>query len=134
MGLFQKRSSEFGRSRDPVRRKRRWKINCVQKHRSEGKFYFKIFHKPIRLFRQIKTTQIHLQNFNYKNFLLQGLSPPVLVFVQSKERAQALFNELLYDGIMVDVIHADRTQTQVCTNFFPLKICEIFNSLKFKTF
>lgn len=37
----------------------------------------------------------------------------MLVFVQSKERAQELFNELIYDGINVDVIHADRTQTQV---------------------
>lgn len=42
----------------------------------------------------------------------KGLAPPVLVFVQSKERAQQLFNELIYDGINVDVIHADRTQLQ----------------------
>ncbi|GBP15393.1 Probable ATP-dependent RNA helicase DDX52, partial [Eumeta japonica] len=41
-----------------------------------------------------------------------GLKPPVLVFVQSEERAQQLFEELLYDGINVDVIHADRTQQQ----------------------
>jgi ATP-dependent RNA helicase DDX52/ROK1 len=33
------------------------------------------------------------------------------VFVQSKERAQALFGELLYDGIHVDVIHAGRSRT-----------------------
>lgn len=44
--------------------------------------------------------------------LLQGLQPPVLVFVQSKERAKELFHELIYDGINVDVIHADRTQLQ----------------------
>ena len=44
----------------------------------------------------------------------QGLNPPVLVFVQSKERAKELFHELIYDGINVDVIHSDRTQTQVC--------------------
>lgn len=44
---------------------------------------------------------------------IKGILPPVLVFVQSKERAQELFNELIYDGINVDVIHADRTQTQV---------------------
>ena len=41
------------------------------------------------------------------------MEPPVLIFVQSKERARELFSELLYDGIMVDVIHADRTQLQV---------------------
>ena len=39
------------------------------------------------------------------------LKPPVIVFVQSQERAQALFGELLYDGIHVDVIHAGRSQT-----------------------
>lgn len=39
------------------------------------------------------------------------LKPPVIVFVQSQERAQALFAELLYDGIHVDVIHAGRSRT-----------------------
>nr|XP_012235584.1 PREDICTED: probable ATP-dependent RNA helicase DDX52 [Linepithema humile]XP_012235585.1 PREDICTED: probable ATP-dependent RNA helicase DDX52 [Linepithema humile] len=48
----------------------------------------------------------------FRNIIQKGLSPPVLVFVQSKERAQELFNELIYDGINVDVIHADRTTTQ----------------------
>ncbi|XP_051173185.1 probable ATP-dependent RNA helicase DDX52 [Leptopilina boulardi] len=47
-----------------------------------------------------------------RNIIQKGITPPVLVFVQSKERAQELFNELIYDGINVDVIHADRTQTQ----------------------
>ncbi|CAG9767505.1 unnamed protein product [Ceutorhynchus assimilis] len=47
-----------------------------------------------------------------RDLIRQGISPPVLIFVQSKERAQQLFNELIYDGIMVDAIHADRTQTQ----------------------
>lgn len=40
------------------------------------------------------------------------LQPPVLVFVQSKRRAQELFAELVYDGINVDVIHAERPQAQ----------------------
>lgn len=43
----------------------------------------------------------------------QGLTPPVLVFVQTKERAKELYTELVYDGINVDVIHAERTQLQV---------------------
>lgn len=47
-----------------------------------------------------------------RNIIQKGMSPPVLIFVQSKERAQELFSELIYDGINVDVIHADRTQTQ----------------------
>ncbi|KAL3794839.1 hypothetical protein ACHAW5_004361 [Stephanodiscus triporus] len=37
------------------------------------------------------------------------IAPPALVFLQSKERAQALYGELLYDGIRVDVIHAGRS-------------------------
>jgi len=48
----------------------------------------------------------------FRNLVRQGIQPPVLVFVQTKERAQDLFKELLYDGIHVDVIHADRSQQQ----------------------
>ncbi|GBP15994.1 Probable ATP-dependent RNA helicase DDX52 [Eumeta japonica] len=48
----------------------------------------------------------------FRQLVQQGLKPPVLVFVQSKDRAKQLFKELIYDGINVDVIHADRTQTQ----------------------
>ena len=43
----------------------------------------------------------------------QGYEPPVLLFVQTKERAKELFKELIFDNIMVDAIHADRTQLQV---------------------
>ena len=39
------------------------------------------------------------------------LKPPVIIFVQSQDRAQALFGELLYDGLHVDVIHAGRSRT-----------------------
>lgn len=52
----------------------------------------------------------------FRDLVRKGLTPPVLVFVQSKERAQQLFNELIYDGINVDAIHADRTQLQVTAN------------------
>ncbi|XP_073680378.1 probable ATP-dependent RNA helicase DDX52 [Garra rufa] len=47
-----------------------------------------------------------------RNLIKQGFMPPVLVFVQSIERARELFHELVYEGINVDVIHADRTQQQ----------------------
>ncbi|XP_036319301.1 probable ATP-dependent RNA helicase DDX52 [Rhagoletis pomonella] len=47
-----------------------------------------------------------------RDMVRKGLKPPVLVFVQSKERAKELFQELLYDGINVDLIHADRSQQQ----------------------
>jgi ATP-dependent RNA helicase DDX52/ROK1 len=52
-------------------------------------------------------------NLRLKLNFFQGLTPPVLIFVQTKERAKELFSELIYDGINVDVIHADRTQLQV---------------------
>jgi ATP-dependent RNA helicase DDX52/ROK1 len=38
----------------------------------------------------------------------EGIRLPALVFVQSKERAQDLLQQLLGSGIPVDVIHADR--------------------------
>ena len=51
----------------------------------------------------------------FKDLVDRGLKPPVLVFVQSKERAKDLFNELqspMYGGIKVDVIHSERSQLQ----------------------
>jgi ATP-dependent RNA helicase DDX52/ROK1 len=44
-----------------------------------------------------------------RQLIAEGITPPVLIFLQSKERAQALFGELLYDGIRVDVIHAGKS-------------------------
>lgn len=41
-----------------------------------------------------------------------GLKPPVLVFVQEKERAKELFTELIKEKIHVDVIHSERSQLQ----------------------
>lgn len=51
----------------------------------------------------------------YSSCWMQGYEPPVLVFVQTKERAKELFRELIYDNITVDAIHAERTQKQVHT-------------------
>lgn len=48
----------------------------------------------------------------FREMVHKGLTPPVLVFVQSKDRAQQLFTELIYDGLNVDVIHADRSQKE----------------------
>ncbi|KAH7340510.1 P-loop containing nucleoside triphosphate hydrolase protein [Rhizoctonia solani] len=44
--------------------------------------------------------------------LAGGFQPPVLVFVQSQERAQELSEELLYDGRNVEVLHSGRTKKQ----------------------
>ena len=43
----------------------------------------------------------------------QSLNPPVLVFVQNKERAKELYNEVKFDDIRAGVIHADLSQVQV---------------------
>ncbi|KAJ1949704.1 RNA-dependent ATPase rok1, partial [Linderina pennispora] len=47
-----------------------------------------------------------------RNMIASGFKPPCLIFVQSIDRAQELFRELVFEGINVDVIHSDRTQTQ----------------------
>lgn len=42
----------------------------------------------------------------------ESLNPPVLVFVQNKERAKELYKELKFDDIRADVIHSDLSQVQ----------------------
>ena len=49
----------------------------------------------------------------FRQLVQEGkLKPPAIVFVQSKERAKDLYAELVYDGINVDAIHAERTQAK----------------------
>ncbi|OQS02182.1 DEAD/DEAH box RNA helicase [Thraustotheca clavata] len=47
-----------------------------------------------------------------KQLIQEGLKLPVLMFVQNKDRAKELYHELVYDGINVGAIHADRTKEQ----------------------
>jgi ATP-dependent RNA helicase DDX52/ROK1 len=47
-----------------------------------------------------------------RQHLQQGLKPPVLVFVQSANRAAQLAGELKDEGVNVDCIHSERTQAQ----------------------
>ncbi|KAJ0087767.1 hypothetical protein Patl1_32053 [Pistacia atlantica] len=42
----------------------------------------------------------------------ESLNPPVLIFVQSKERAKELYGELAFDNIRAGVMHSDLSQTQ----------------------
>lgn len=42
----------------------------------------------------------------------ESLQPPILLFVQSKERAKDLHRELAFEDVKVDSIHADLTQAQ----------------------
>ena len=47
-----------------------------------------------------------------RQMVREGLRPPVLIFVQSVERAMQLFHALVYDGLRVGVLHAERTAAQ----------------------
>jgi len=47
-----------------------------------------------------------------RQLIQKGLKIPTLCFVQSVDRARQLFNELVFDGINVDVIHSQRTTKQ----------------------
>ncbi|KAL0555499.1 hypothetical protein IC582_009447 [Cucumis melo] len=42
----------------------------------------------------------------------ESLNPPVLIFVQSKERAKELYAELAFENIRVSVIHSDLSQLE----------------------
>ncbi|GLT89719.1 hypothetical protein SLE2022_076940 [Rubroshorea leprosula] len=43
---------------------------------------------------------------------INSLNPRVLIFMQSKEQAKELYEELKFDDIRVDVIHSDLSQPQ----------------------
>lgn len=45
-----------------------------------------------------------------KNLFKQGFEPPILIFVQSKQRANDLFKELVLEKVNVDIISGDRSQ------------------------
>lgn len=42
-----------------------------------------------------------------------GLCPPVLIFVQTKSRAEQLYGQLSTENIRADLIHSERNQEQV---------------------
>jgi ATP-dependent RNA helicase DDX52/ROK1 len=44
--------------------------------------------------------------------LADGFEPPMLIFVQSKDRAKQLYKEMKFDGQNVDVIHADKKKEE----------------------
>jgi ATP-dependent RNA helicase DDX52/ROK1 len=47
-----------------------------------------------------------------RNIFNEGVLPPILIFLQSKDRAKQLYSELLYDGLRVEIIHSDRSQKE----------------------
>lgn len=50
--------------------------------------------------------------FTLRQLFKDGIPPPALIFVQSKERARDLYRELRYDGVRVDYLSAERTPGQ----------------------
>ncbi|CAJ1947382.1 unnamed protein product [Sphenostylis stenocarpa] len=54
----------------------------------------------------------------------ESLNPPVLVFLQSKERAKELYGELAFDNVRIDVIHSDLSQQEVV--LYPFEHHKIF--------
>lgn len=47
-----------------------------------------------------------------RQLMHSGLPVPMLIFVQSKDRAKQLYAELVYEKVNVDAIHSDRTTEQ----------------------
>ena len=50
----------------------------------------------------------------------QGIKPPILVFVQSIERAKELYTEIKYEKLKVDVIHCEKStedRNRIVKNF-----------------
>lgn len=45
-----------------------------------------------------------------RQLVAEGLKPPILAFVNTKERAKELHRELLFDGMHVDSLHAAQSQ------------------------
>lgn len=47
-----------------------------------------------------------------RDIVRDGIQPPILIFLQSKDRAKQLFSELVYDGLNIDIIHSDRNEKE----------------------
>ena len=65
-----------------------------------------------RAIREAVVAHRHSLLASLRQLVREGIRPPVLIFVQSVERAVQLFHELVYDNLNVDVLHADRTPAQ----------------------
>lgn len=47
-----------------------------------------------------------------RDIIRNGIQPPILIFVQSKDRAQQLFSELICDGLNIDIMHSDKSSKE----------------------
>jgi ATP-dependent RNA helicase DDX52/ROK1 len=65
----------------------------------------------------VEQSLVHVGNEDGKLFALrdivqQGVEVPALIFVETKEKAKYLANELLYDDLNIDFIHSERDQKE----------------------
>jgi ATP-dependent RNA helicase DDX52/ROK1 len=63
-----------------------------------------------------------------RQILQGGFKPPAMIFVQSIDRAKQLFHELIYDGVNVDMIHGERSQTQRDAVVAKFRAGEVYSS------
>lgn len=47
-----------------------------------------------------------------RQIIREGFEPPMMIFVQSKDRAKELFHELIFEGVNANVIHADKKKEE----------------------
>lgn len=47
-----------------------------------------------------------------RNIFREGFTPPMLIFVQNKQRSMELYKELIVEGISCNIIHGDRIKEQ----------------------
>ncbi|KAG5436901.1 hypothetical protein PCANB_001654 [Pneumocystis canis] len=103
-------------------------------------FMKKIMNNPIRVIAwkkdtamdTIEQTLVHVGSEEGKIIALRqlihegGLQPPALIFVQSVERANELYNELKFERLNIDVMHSERSQAQRDLLIHKFKQGEIF--------
>ena len=66
-----------------------------------------------------------------RNIFRDGIQPPILIFLDSIDRANDLYLQLLQDGIPSDVIHSEKSLAEVCA-FIPLFFALFYHDLPFR--
>lgn len=102
---FHQHRSQYYRSTPCFRRSRRWQITRYPTTNSRrfASFLFEnwylLFWELTLFVNTIITTNISFYHYCCYFWYWKGLKPPVLLFVQSIDRAKQLFVELVYDGM-----------------------------------
>jgi ATP-dependent RNA helicase DDX52/ROK1 len=85
-----------------------------------------VMRDPVRVFigRRNAATETITQKLEYvgteqgkkvaiRNLISGNLKPPVLIFVETIEKAKKVFKQVAFNGIKADLIHSERTQSEV---------------------